>query len=142
MRRTFLTAMASALILATACGADEDPVPPPTEASVIGLYNLTIVNGGPLPFPYAANSTTRFDIIGGSLNLRADHTFTDLLTTRQVSLPGETTTQEETDELTGTWSLTETLLTLTYTGFGVQTAVVTGRLVTRSDQGFLMTYSK
>jgi hypothetical protein len=59
-----------------------------------------------------------------------------------VSLPGEPTSKEESDTIDGTWTLTETLLTLTYTGFGSQSAVVTGKLITRSDQGLLMTYSK
>jgi hypothetical protein len=141
MRRLARTVLSAVLVFGGACGGSDASTAPPTDASVVGTYALTIVNGGSLPFPYSGSPTSRFDIISGQITLTAEHTFTDLLTFRETLLAGGSK-PDRTDTSGGTWSLLSHTITLTYTGLGVQTAVVTGNRFQISDQGLLLTYSK
>jgi hypothetical protein len=143
MRRAARILFIASALLAGACSPDSSAVAPPTEANVVGSYNLSIINGGSLPFPYSANTTSRFDIVGGRITLTADHAFTDVLTTRETILEGNVARDAQTDTQTGTWSLDGSNLTMVYTGHPVgQVAVVTGTLLTRVDLGLSLTYSK
>ena len=141
MRLVAKAVLLGALVVAGACHAGEAPTAPPTDANVVGRYNLTLVNGGPLPFPYFATATTRIDIIGGSLTLTPDHQFTDLLTRRETLLAGGSGS-DQTDTLSGSWQLDSHNLTLTYTGLGVQAAIVTGNLISINAQGLSLAYNK
>lgn len=140
MSKAVRGAVVCLLVLAGAC-ADEDPIAPVTETSVVGTYSLSVVNGGSLPFPLGANATTRIDIVSGSLRLTADKNFVDVLTTHEVALPEGVTRQEKVDTLRGTWALTGTSLQLSYPQ-GVQTAIVTGNQITQDFGGLLMTYRR
>ncbi|HYV98791.1 MAG TPA: hypothetical protein VE967_15150 [Gemmatimonadaceae bacterium] len=142
MERWMRAIAVMATVVLGACNADESTVPPPTEASVVGTYALRIVNGGNLPFPYSATSSTRLDIIGGSLTVTADHTFSDALVFRTTDLTTNTAADPETQTLTGTWALSGSSLELTYAGPHTLVAVVTGKEITRVDQGLSLTYRK
>lgn len=143
MRLVAQVVLLATLVSIGACGASDTPMAPPTDSNVVGTYNLTGVNGGPLPFPYSANSSSRTDIVGGRITLTADHTFTDALTKRVVLLAGNSgPDQIFTNTFDGTWVLTSFNLELTYTGGGVLAAVVGGGLIFINDQGLSLKYSK
>jgi hypothetical protein len=140
MSKTVLAAVVCALTLCGAC-SDDDPISVPTETTVVGTYSLSVVNGGSLPFPLGANATTRIDIVAGFLRLTADKNFLDVLTTHEVALPEGVTRQEKVDTLRGTWSLQGSTLQMSYPQ-GVQSAVVTGDLITQDFGGLLMSYRR
>jgi hypothetical protein len=135
-------ALAGALIVAlAACQADESTIPPPTDANVVGTYSLTIVNGGKLPFPYGSNASSRVDIVAGHITVTADHAFEDVLVFRQTYFAGGSE-PDQVSKLTGTWTLAGSTLQMNYPGAPPQAAVVTGKLLSRNDQGLGLTYSK
>ena len=140
MRKAALMSMTALLMLGAACGKDE-AVGPPTEASIVGVYNLTIVNGGPLPFPIAGNETSILELIAGKLTLKSDHTFIDEITTRQTYASGTPTPIELVDTRTGTFALTGTTVLLSYPE-GVSSVAATGNLLHANNGGLLLTYTK
>ena len=138
--------VAQAILVATlafteACGAGNATGVLPTDANVVGVYNLTLVNGGPLPFPYSATAVSRIDIVGGAITLTASHMFTDALARREMVFASGSQ-RNLADTLQGTWSLESHNLTLTYSGLGVQAANVTGNLLTINAQGLMLRYDK
>jgi hypothetical protein len=132
---------AAMLMCVAGCKADESPIPLPTEATVVGTYNLKIVNGGQLPFPFSATAASRVDLIAGQIVVNADHTFSDQLTFRRTYFAGGTD-PDQVSTLTGTWGLEESTLMLTYSGHPPVPAVITEKLLNRNDQGLALTYSK
>ena len=141
MRLVVLSAWMAVLAVTTACKASDATVVQPTDASVVGFYNLALVNGGPLPFPYSASATYRIDIVSGSLTLTSDHAFADLLTTRQTFFAGGSG-PDRTETLQGSWSLQGTNLTLTYPGIAAQLAIVTANQISINSQGLALRYDK
>jgi hypothetical protein len=141
MRLVAQVVLSTTLAFVGACGASDAPITPPTEASVIGVYNMTIVNGGSLPFPFSYTDSSRTYIVGGRITLTADHKFTDTYTWRVVLLAGGSP-PDQSDTLDGTWSLASNSLTLNYYVGHVRLAIVRGNLITVNDQGLFLTYSK
>ncbi len=141
MRSVVLSAWMAVLAVTTACKASDATATQPTDANVVGVYNLALVNGGALPFPYSGTATYRIDIVSGSLTLTSDHAFTDLLTTRQTLFAGGSG-PDKTDTLQGTWSLQGTNLTLAYPGPAAQLAIVTANQISINSQGLALRYDR
>lgn len=140
--RTVRSMVTLALLAGWGCGGG-DTTQLPTEATVPGVYSLTIVNGLHLPFPYGFDTTgTRaIEISGGSITLGADHSFKDVLVTKTFSQIGVDTVAN-TYTQTGTYVLNGSIVQVTYPGLGVEAIAVTGNQLNRTNGGLVMTYQK
>jgi hypothetical protein len=135
--------LAFALVALSACGASDEPIAPPTAESVVGIYTLFNVNGGALPFLFAADGVTRVEYVSGSLTLNADRTITDVLTFRVSRVDGTGTPTTSTSTFTGTYTLAGNTVTATYTGVPeAQALVVTGNQITHNEEGVVLSYRK
>lgn len=142
MGRAVQLIAAASLLALGACGPTDEPAALPTEASVVGQYRLTLVNGGNLPFPAAGDAERILEIIDGRMIINADHTFADILTTRLTYFDGTPAPSSGADTTTGTFALTGSILVRTHPGAGVDTVAVTGNLLHANNAGLLMTYTK
>ena len=143
MRASVRAVVAAALLGTAACRVEDAPVAPlPTEATVVGVYNLSTANGGPLPFPLDVNDTTKFEVVSGRVTVNADHTFADMLTTRLTYTSGSQAPIEHSNTQPGTWTLAGNILTLTYGVDASVTAIVIGKQLTKSALGVPMGYTK
>ena len=129
------------LLAASACSPSDAPAPLPTEESIVGQYQLTLVNGGHLPFPVAGDTTRILAITDGQLLINADHTFLDILSQRLTYFSGTPVPSTHTDTVTGTFVLVGSLIIRTQTA-GIDTVAVTGNLMHANNGGLLMTYQK
>ena len=125
-----------------ACSPSDAPAPLPTESSIVGHYDLTLVNGGHLPFPIAGDTTRLLAIVGGGIHINADHTFLDILTTRLTYFSGTPVPSTRSDTTTGTFVLAGSLIVRTHPGIGIDTVAVTGNLLHANNGGLLMSYAK
>ena len=130
------------LVVASACSPSDAPAALPTEASVVGHYGLTLVNGGNLPFPIAGDTTRVLAIIDGQLLINSDHTFLDILSTRLTYFSGTPVPSTHADTATGTFVLVGSLIVRTHPGVGIDTVAVTGNLLHANNGGLLLTYAK
>lgn len=140
--RRLLATIAIAAASATACGGGGDPVAPPTELTVLGTYHLRLINGGPVPFRLAADGTRLLDMLSGRITLNADHTFTEVFTTRLSFVSGSPDPTETVDTSSGTWVLTASNVELTYPGEGILITAITGTQLHKNEGGFLFTFRK
>jgi hypothetical protein len=101
-----------ALGATVACGKDGGPLPPPTEESVVGMYDLKNVNGS-LPYLLGGDETQAVFIVSGSFDLRADKSFTDILTTR-INYASGAPSNFLTDSRSGTYVFFDRNLELKY----------------------------
>lgn len=138
------TTLAALLVVGAAgCGADTDPLPPVTDAAVIGTYSLFEVNGGGLPFLAAANNVTRFEFTSGSVTIRADGTIEDILNYRTSRVDGTGTPETGSDIRTGTWTRDGGVVMATYDGITeVQPLAYVDNRLTRNDGPFVYSYRK
>jgi hypothetical protein len=130
------------LLAASACNPSEAPAPLPTEESIVGQYQLTLVNGGHLPFPEAGDTTRILAITEGQLVINADHTFLDILSHRLTYFSGTPVPETFTDTATGTFALVGSVIVRNFPGIGVDTVAVTGNLMHANNGGLAMTYQK
>jgi len=134
--------VAMTLLAASACSPSDAPAPLPTEESIVGHYQLTLVNGGHLPFPVAGDTTRILAITDGQLVINADHTFLDVLSTRLTYFSGTPVPSTHSDTAIGTLVLVGSLIIRTHPGIGIDTVAVTGNLMHANNGGLLMTYEK
>jgi hypothetical protein len=143
MRPAIRALFALALVTANACGADDEPVAPPTAESVVGTYALFNVNGGSLPFLFAADGVTRVEYVSGSITLNADRTVTDVLVFRVSRVDGTGTPTTTTSTFTGTYTLSGNTVTATYAGVpDPQPLIVQGNQITHNEEGVVLSYRK
>ncbi|HKS05178.1 MAG TPA: hypothetical protein VJR92_02595 [Gemmatimonadaceae bacterium] len=112
MQRTIRGLAIAGLTALVACGKDGGPLPPPTEQSVVGEYELRNVNGV-LPYLLGGNETQAVFIVSGSFDIRADKSFTDLLTTR-INYASGAPSSFQTDSRSGTYNFLGRNLELIY----------------------------
>jgi hypothetical protein len=130
------------LLAAGACNPSDAPAPLPTEESIVGHYQLTLVNGGHLPFPIAGDTTRLLAITDGQLLINADHTFLDILSTRLTYFSGTPVPSTHADTARGTFVLVGSLIIRTHPAAGLDTVAMTGNLAHANNGGLLMTYEK
>lgn len=129
------------LLAVGACSPSDAPAPLPTEESIVGDYQLTLVNGGHLPFPVAGDTAKILSITDGKLVINNDHTFLDILSTRLTYFSGTPLPSTHSDTASGTFVLVGSLIIRTQTA-GIDTVAVTGNLMHANNGGLLMTYQK
>lgn len=93
-------ALAALAVLATGCSRDS-PVEP--DEQVVGSYTLMAFNGEALPTVAVQEPGGTLEIVSGSLVLRADGTFTEILNI--IVTPTGEEAQEVEEELAGNFSV-------------------------------------
>ena len=104
------TVSAGALAVLSACGGDGGTG---VRASVTGSYQLSTVNGQPLPFTESSTGAV-VKITAGQLVAQSSGAFTETLT-RATTPPGGTTTTQATTT-TGTYTVGNQVIVFTYGG--------------------------
>lgn len=125
-----------ALSAVAACGSDNSTNP----ISFAGTWNLTTVNGSPLPVTVQA-SNPKIEVLSDQITATAAGTFTETFNNRFTSTTGEVTTQPGTDS--GTWTVSGTTVTLHFSSDGTTfTATISGNTFTAAQAGFSAVYAK
>ena len=114
MMRSIVRVAVSAAALATlaACGSDASTG---VRAAVTGSYQLSTVNGAPLPFTENSSGAV-VKVTAGQLVAGADGSFSETLT-RTTTPPGGATTSTTTTA-TGTYTVGNQVIVFTYSGAG------------------------
>jgi len=119
MRRLMLLALPLAL---AACGGSDNSSTGPTLASVAGTWNLSTVNGAPLPYTISNNGGLKTEVLSAVTIVTANGTFNEVQQIRTTFNGQATVTSLPTS---GTFSLSGTLVTLNITGSGTLSGTLT-----------------
>ena len=114
------------LASASACG-DDDPSGPSTDMR--GTYTLRSVNGTAVPATLLNTGSSKFEVTGGALELKAQSEFEARVETRTTV---GTEVETETDEAEGTWGMSGNQIVLTSDGETI-TGSVSGDSITITD---------
>lgn len=129
-----------ALALATsiaACGKDSGTSP---SASLVGLWNLSTVNGAPLPFT-VRESNPKIEVLDDRITWAADGTFAEAGTARYTDVAGVVKTSPYTD--TGTWKVDGSTITIRYASDGASlSGPISGSSLTVAGFGLSQVYVK
>ncbi|MFL5620937.1 MAG: lipocalin family protein [Gemmatimonadaceae bacterium] len=136
MRRIFVTVCTLAIALLTGCGTDYGTAP--TQASLAGTWNLTTVNGAPLPFIIQA-ANPKLEVLSDQYILLANGTFTETYQLRGT-VGTDVSTQTFTDA--GTYSVTGTAVNVRYSDGTGLTGTVSGNTVTIAQSGASLVFTK
>lgn len=136
MRRMLVTICTLAIAALSGCGSDSATAP--TTVSAIGTWNLTTINGAPLPFTFQA-ANPKLEILSDQYILAADGTFTESFQLRATDGTG-ISTQAFSDR--GTYSVNGTALVVVYTDGSRLTASLSANAVTIAQQGAALVYSR
>jgi hypothetical protein len=118
-------------------GCDSDDSTGPTQASVVGMWNLTTVNGAVLPF--TIQSTPKIEVLSDQLVVSANGTFTEATQTRTTN--GTTVTLETVPD-GGTYSLNGTAVTFIFTDGSTGAGTVSGTTLIVAFPGVSLVYQK
>jgi hypothetical protein len=139
MRHTYAVL---ALVLLAACSGDSSTNPAP---SLVGTYNLSTVNGSPLPFvlpplPYARQELEKIELLGEQFVVDSGNTFTEVANYRATRGNAvDTTTFSD----AGTYSVSGTAATFHFnSGASTGTGTIGNRRFTVAQDGFSSLYVK
>jgi hypothetical protein len=135
MRRMLSIVCTVATVLLAGC--DSNDTTGPTQNSVAGTWNLTTVNGSPLPFTLQA--TPKIEVLSDQLVVSANGTFTE---STQLRFTNGTivSTQVVTDA--GTYSLNGTAATFIYNDGTTGAGTVSGNTLTVAEPGLSLVYQQ
>lgn len=131
MRRLLLTLAAFAL----GCGDSSGP----NVASAVGTWNLQTVNGQGMPLTILSTTGYRLELVSDVYEVRPNGTFTETLTIRETEGSAVTTTSESE---TGTWVQNNAAITITYSDGSVETAAISGDVITANIDGAVYIYRR
>jgi hypothetical protein len=106
------SAILFAIASATGCGNDAGTN---VRAAATGTYQLTSVNGVPLPFVESSDATQEVRITAAQLQNRSDGSFTQTTTRSTTTLPGGAVTTSS-EVLNGTYTVGGDVVAFTYSG--------------------------
>jgi hypothetical protein len=137
--RRLIAFLALALVSSSvACSSDSSTNP--TVESVVGAWNLTAINGTPLPF-LLQTSNPKVELLTDQITFGSSGTFTEAYSLRFTSTTGEVTLEPGVDS--GVWTLSGINLSLRYSSDGsLATATMSGDTFAFSGAGFTQTYAK
>src|SRR4051812_32344048 len=134
MRRLFAV---FALFSLTACSSGEILEAPAT-ASTAGTYNLTSVDGAPLPF--VAQASPKVELVSEQFVLKENGTFSETMLYRFTN-GTSVTTQTLTDG--GTYSISGSQVSLVFNSDGLpNTATLSGNTMVIAEPGHSYQYTK
>lgn len=136
MRRILVMTFAFATVLLAGCGSDASTAP--TQASIAGVWNLSTINGSPLPFVLQA-SAPKIEIMSDQLVVSANGTFTESTVARVTDGATVSTT---TIPDAGTYTLNGTAATFTFSDGSSGTGTLSGNTFTVASGGFSQVYKK
>jgi hypothetical protein len=112
----------------------------PTEDSLAGKWNLTAVDGTPLPYAVPLGGANKQEVTGDVLTIAAPNTFTEVTTVRKTQ-NGQVTTATVTDA--GTYEFNSYAVTFHFQG-GSSTGAgtLTGKTMKIITGGVSFTYKK
>ena len=130
---------AGALAVAASCA---DMVSPDEAAdrALVGVYSISTVNGSGLPITLGVDDTASVDLISGTITLRQDKSFTDIINVKLTTPSGVTL---EADTARGNYSrLADTLKFAPTDGHDNYQAVANNATLTESSIEFVIVYHK
>lgn len=137
MRRLVAVALIAASSVAVGCGSDSTSAP--TQASVAGTWNLTSVNGSPLPYTLQA-ANPKIEYLNEQLIVSSSGTFTQTANYR-VTSNGVVSNQPLVDS--GTYTLNGTAATFRFNSDGsTGTGTVNGNALTVATGGYSLVFTK
>lgn len=116
----------AAAVVALACGGDSATAP----TSPVGAYQLSTVQGKPLPFRLYADTNYSFDIAKGTLSLASDGNFTATFLSEE-RVEGHLSVY--TDTTTGGWVLSGSSITFTASDNSKTKGTWSGRTISLVD---------
>jgi hypothetical protein len=134
-RRNAISALMLTLTL-LACGSDDGVGP---DDAIIGVYDLEMVNGWPLPYLAVQVEADKVEVVGGAITLNGDGTFTDVMTF-QITEGGAVRTED--DMYQGTFLKDGSGATLTPAGYMPYTVSITGSTLTLMIGEIPLTYKR
>ena len=136
-RMKFALAAVAFAVFSAACSDSTGPEP------VTGTYTLRTVNGMPLPFLVAGGTsngiTSKIEVAGGNAVLRADKSFTSVITVRETN--GSTVTDNPLTSV-GTYTVTGSTITFVPIGDPPTTATLADGTITGMTLGLTLVFSK
>jgi len=142
MQSVYRVILMSIVLFSAACSANDRSITDPTDLNVRGTWILRGVNNSSLPYVAAADGVQRWEFLSGRIELRADHTFIDIVTNRFTQIGSNADPVIRVDSASGTWQLVGSNVGLTFTGLGTEGVVISNGLMARAYGGFLFGYRK
>jgi hypothetical protein len=134
-RRCFLLLAATVVV---GCGSDSSTGP--SQASIVGTWELKTINGTALPFVVAQVGTNKVELLSDVFTINAGGSFTQTTTVRST-VNGQASTSSEADA--GSYTLNGTAVTLKFNSDGsTGTASWSGNTMTTTDGGFALVYTR
>jgi hypothetical protein len=136
MKKVLIT---SAALCVLACGGADSTGP--GVASAVGTWSLQTINGSPLPFTVSEQISPpdKLEVLSNVFVASANGTYVETFTLRD-SQGTTVTTQTESD--TGTWRQNNAAITITTSDGTVNTAAISGDMITASESGALFVYHR
>ena len=141
MRR--LPLLMSLVALLGCGGASSEFVLAPTDANVVGTFNLTVSNGNVLPIVARLTADDEWDMTSDQLVMSADNTWTETSTYQVTTFLTGALTQQQTTS-SGTYSIADSKITFVMTAGGTGTFIgsVTGNTLALVYNGGHFFYSR
>ena len=136
MRRFLVMTFVLATTVLAGCGSDGSTAP--TQASMAGVWNLSTINGSPLPFVLQA-SAPKIEILSDQLVVTASGTFTESTVARFTD-GGTVSTTTIPDA--GTYTINGTAAVFTFSDGSSGTGTISGNTFTVGSAGFSQVYTK
>lgn len=125
-----------ALALAASCSSDSTA---PTAASIAGTWNLSTVNGSPMPF-VVQTSNPKIELLNDQIIASASDTFTETYNVRFTSSTGQVTNEAGADA--GTFTINGSAISFRYNGGSTGTGTVSGNSFTFAFAGYSQVFVK
>lgn len=137
MRRLLSLTFTLAAVFLASCGSDGGTTAP-TSSSIAGTWNLTTINGSPLPFVVQATNP-KVEVLSDQLVVNANGTFTE---TGQLRLTQGGTVVNQAVVGAGTYTLDGTAASFRWSDGSTGTATVSGRTATVAEAGYSYVYTQ
>ena len=133
--RSLITVVALALLVACK-GSDSTTAP----VTAVGSWNLSTINGSPMPFLVIGSGTNKSEVTGGNLTVSSGGSFTSTIAIRNT-INGTVTTQAQADA--GTYTTNGTAITFKLNSDGsLNTGSFTSNSLTISASGFSYIFTR
>ena len=135
--RKFLFLCLALLLPLTACG-DDGPTDP--TQSAVGTYTLVQVNGSPVPALLGQFEEGRVDVLSGTLTLRNDKSYTEMVNLRFTPTTGVVQTIPVNED--GTFTVTGSTVQFKTSDGDTYSGTLSGNTLEYNVDGLTATYRK
>ena len=135
--RKFLVLCLALLLPLAACG-DDGPTDP--TQSAVGTYTLVQVNGSPLPALLGQFPEGRIDVLSGTLTLRNDKSYTEMVNVRFTPTTGVVQTIPVTEN--GTFTVTGSTVQFNTSDGETYSGTLSGKFLEYNVDGLTARYEK